>query len=312
MKQNITLTEPLSVDEIVAKFFNNLPITCISPHYDELPLCIGGSALALQDKLEIKNVNVFSKSQYVSPEYESKLQEQLFEEGNSDIFSKERIQFVSPLRRTEDDNCLESLGVNSRIYLEKNEAPLRGYGLGDGKEGITFPTAPENWWKNPEEEILLNNLKIEFKEYMSEKNNVFIPIGIKYHIDHVLVRRAAISAANELNNSGKLNANLFFYEDQPYAGLSAIKSNDWIDANRIIANCASTDIVIDLQKKISLIDFYTSQLEDGYSMGIENRAIEIGNMDLSGKIQPIERIYKLNTAKIHELTKLDNFKQQNS
>ncbi|MFH1770134.1 MAG: hypothetical protein ABH828_01115 [archaeon] len=308
MIETNNLSEILSIDKLV-DVFNNFPIIYISPHFDDFALSNGGFAFTFQNKLAIRTITVFSQSQYVSPEYELQLKNQLSEQGNSDKFSEERIRHVSNiLRINEDNSCLESLDLEPSILLGKDEAPIRGYGLGDGKEGITFPTAPQSWLENPKEIILVNSLKKEFKNYMSEKMNIFIPLGVQYHIDHVLVRKAAISAANELNTSGELNVNLFFYEDLPYAGLSTNKSSDWNDAKKIIANCTPEDIIIDLEKKLGLIDFFPSQREDGYFRGIKNRAIEIGKMHMSEKnIQSMERIYKLNTNKIYELTKLDDY-----
>ncbi|PIY60237.1 hypothetical protein COY95_02805, partial [Candidatus Woesearchaeota archaeon CG_4_10_14_0_8_um_filter_47_5] len=286
-------TRYVSPENIITEVLDEIcEIIFLAPHYDDLPLSIGGIVRVLNGAVRVTNVNVFSLSQYVSPEYNDPSIP-----GDALTLTQERIRFVTDIRKREDEQCLGLLGITDLIYLDKNEAPLRGYLDLDGSSGITFPLARPGWHER--ESGLVEELKRTFKDYMKKKGNVFVPLVIKYHIDHTVVRRAALDAARELYNEGKLEATVFFYEDQPYAGLSDSSLDDWSDVRIIIECCQAYDILIDLEEKLRLIDFYPSQREEGYENGVRNRAQIIGEeYPCTG---PAERFYKLDPSTLAEL-----------
>jgi hypothetical protein len=272
-------------------------ITIFSPHFDDTSLSLGGFLFEAGKYFSISNLVIASISQYVSPDYPDK--DKVPGTPDDIEIDDPRTKYVTKLRKGEDKAVMETLGVES-LLLDELDGPLRGYGV-DTKDGFTSPTAEEGWWKNSNEIDYMARLKEQFKTYLQEEGNVFIPLALNYHIDHVLVRMAALQAAKELGDD--LKANIFFYEDLPYAGLSKEDEPGWADANKVIEMCDTIDIAVDLDSKVKIaVNGYPSQLEDTYEGGVRARANTIGALydDV-----PHERIYKLDKDKLAEFS-MDN------
>jgi LmbE family N-acetylglucosaminyl deacetylase len=108
------------------------------------------------------------------------------------VFTKDQSE-----RKKENEKALALLGARS-FDLNLTDAPERS-------QKILF-SSPLN---DPQ---TLNELTQAFRNLPFAYDNVFAPLGIGWHIDHLLVYEAALKAFPE---------NLFFYEDSPYHFSSA-------------------------------------------------------------------------------------------
>jgi len=117
-----------------------------------------------------------------------------------------------------------------------------------------------------------------------------LPLGIKEHIDHILVREAVMDARDEMVHH--TNATICFGEDQPYSGLA--NKNDWDKARAFINDLPITEINyrIDAERKSDLLmKHYPSQVEESYREGVLNRADQL--KEKYGSNTGVERIYRL-------------------
>jgi hypothetical protein len=100
---------------------------------------------------------------------------------------------------------------------------------------------------------------------------LIFPTAFKEHIDHFIVREAAIEVAKEV--SPKQKAAFYFQEDKPYGGIATPEEKDRV-ASFVAKNSLKTktyqydpEAVIDKAFK-----YYISQVEEVYKTGIRNRA----------------------------------------
>ena len=119
---------------------------------------------------------------------------------------------------------------------------------------------------------------------------MIFPIAFKEHIDHFIVREAAMAVANELGANRK--AAFYFQEDKPYGGISdeaeLARIDEFIKENTLEARTYTCDPqkVIDLAFK-----HYVSQVEEVYKTGIRERSRVLKQQMKSEK--PCDRIYML-------------------
>ena len=119
-----------------------------------------------------------------------------------------------------------------------------------------------------------------------------LPLGIKEHIDHILLREALMDAWDELEQ--KTNTTICFGEDQPYAGLA--DKNDWDIARSYLNALPLIEInyPIDTERKSDLLmNHYPSQVEESYREGVLNRAEQLKQK--YGSDTGLERLYRLET-----------------
>jgi len=261
-------------------------IIILSPHYDDVPLTFGGylNELTHNQLVKTKNiriVNIFSRSNYQARD----------DQGNSDG-SLKRMQFATGIRLLEDLNCLDALigkGHYSYEIKAERECVVRQKNWKPG-EAFEFPQGTRNDFDDEDWQIF-NRIKKYAREWLLLKETaLLLPIGIKEHIDHIILREAVIETLNELDQ--KVAATIYFGEDQPYTGLADkadwAKIRDFISKNPV----DHADYLIDEGKKTKLVwDYYPTQVEDSYREGILNRSKQLKEENESNS--GVERIYRL-------------------
>ena len=115
-------------------------------------------------------------------------------------------------------------------------------------------------------------------------------MAFKEHIDHFIIREAAIEIARETGPERK--AAFYFQEDKPYGGIATTEEQDritsFIKENDLKPRTYACDpeAVIDCAFK-----YYISQVEEVYKTGIRQRA---GFLQVSMQSdRPCDRIYLL-------------------
>jgi len=261
-------------------------IIILSPHYDDVPLTFGGylDALVANQLISDKNIriiNIFSRSNYLSFD----------DEGNKDI-SLKRIQYVMGIRILEDLNCLDELighdNYNYEIKAEPEclvrEKKLVSDGVFEFLPGDR-DSFDDNDWKS------YNRIKEYAREWLTlEDTAVLLPMGMKEHVDHVILREAVTDTRNELGQDA--SSIVYVGEDLPYTGLA--DTNDWDKLNLFFNGLVFRHInySIDEHRKIKLImKHYPTQFEDSYKEGVLKRADQLKQK--FGTDTGVERIYQI-------------------
>lgn len=244
-------------------------ILCVSPHYDDFLFFLGAYVLEMKksnllDTKEFTNISVFSRSNYQERDIE----------GNRDQ-SLQRVQYATGIRLIEDLECLDYLlGAHNYVYrvLGENESQVRGKLLNEGEGEMemafgSYETLDEGDFS------ILERLKDSLSQSaMQEDTAIVLPLSMKGHIDHFIVREAGVYALNQPTSK----AAFYFAEDKPYAGLmneeeSAV-NDDFIKKMRL------TDKTFAYQPEEILriaYRFYPSQVDRVYDEGIRNRASQL-------------------------------------
>jgi len=261
-------------------------IIILSPHYDDVVLTFGGylGAMVSNRLIHTRNIriiHIFSRSNY-----------QLRDDAGNRDQSLERIQYATGIRLMEDLNCLDDLighGNYSYELLAERECMMRQKSWKEG-EAFEFPHGTREDF-NPEDWQIYEQIKKQSRKWLVNRDcAILLPLGIKEHIDHILLREAVMDAREELADN--TNAVICFGEDQPYAGLA--DQNDWDAARAYILNLPAKEInyQIDESRKADLImKHYPSQVEDSYREGVLNRAEQLKGE--YGTDTGVERMYRL-------------------
>jgi len=272
--------------EHISEVVSEKNIIILSPHYDDVVLTFGGylDALVSNQLIQTKNIriiHIFSRSNYQLRD----------DEGNRDQ-SLERIQYATGIRLMEDLNCLDDLiGHGNYTYeiMAERECMMRQKSWKAG-EAFEFPQGTRKDFNADDWEIYGQIKKQAGKWLISEDCAIMLPLGIKEHIDHILLREAIMDARDELEQSAI--ATIYFGEDQPYAGLA--DKNDWEIARGFINQLPAMEInyPIDAERKSDLLmKHYPSQVEESYREGVLNRAEQLRQKFASDT--GVERIYRL-------------------
>jgi hypothetical protein len=260
-------------------------IIILSPHYDDVPLTFGGYLMRMAGegflkKHRIRIVNIFSRSNYLARD----------DKGNSDT-SVGRTQYATGIRLLEDLTCLDGiLGFGNYSYEIKaeRECVLRQKEWKPG-EKFEFPQGNQSTFDEEDRQIF-NRIKKYAQAWLVQSDTaLLVPLGVKEHIDHVMVRDAVMEVKEELN---PIKAAIYFGEDQPYTGLAS--KEDWQVAEQFIQKNAlhAVDYQIDAQQKADLIKRnYPTQVESSYLEGILNRADQL--KESVHVACDLERIYQL-------------------
>ena len=144
------------------------------------------------------------------------------------------------------------------------------------------------------DEQIFKRMKQRIRLWSDYKDTALIfPIAFKEHIDHFLVREAAVEVAKE--TGANANATFYFQEDKPYGGIATSIERERIDnfIHEHKLECRTyrydPECIIDLAFK-----HYVSQVEEIYKTGIRNRGRflqESANAD-----GPCDRIYLYNSS----------------
>ncbi|SRR6266487_445124 len=260
-------------------------IVVFSPHFDDFLFMLGGYVTELQKSslLATKNFHIlliFSRSNYLAGT------------GNNNFDnSLNRIKLATGKRLLEDQECIDMLlGKFNYRYelLGENECFTRGKSYADSE--MEFPHGMFADFDEQDRQIFeRTKQKILFWSALKDTALIF-PMAFKEHIDHFIVREAAIEVVKESGTDRK--AAFYFQEDKPYGGIATTSEHERI-ANFIKENklqprtyACDPEIVIDYAFK-----YYISQVEEVYKTGIRERAGFLQRSMHSDR--PCDRIYLL-------------------
>jgi hypothetical protein len=264
-------------------------IIVFCPHYDDFSLDMGGYILELKDRgiLQLKHFHillVFSISNYLTAQGGS----------NFDV-SQDRIKYATGRRVIEDNNCIdELLGEHQYRYelMREREAMLRSKVFADSE--MEYPQGGYNNFSEEDHQII-SRLQHLVKQWASQENTALVfPLAIKEHIDHFILREAAIRVANEMVKVAK--ASFYFLEDRPYAGIMAPEDRARLE-NFITCNKLQPRVFRHHPEKVVDLVFkhYISLADDVYRKGVVQRSQQLQEeYDLDG---PCDRIFWLPTDK---------------
>jgi len=226
-------------------------------------------------------VNVFSRSTYQARD----------DAGNRDT-SLRRIQHATGIRLIEDLECLDELlgrGAYEYELMAERECVVRQKAWKPG-EKFEFPQGNRSTFDAEEREILAS-LRRAAREWLApEDTALFLPLGVKEHVDHVLLREAVLEERAAMGPAAR--AKLCFGEDQPYAGLAS--EEDWRIAGAFIAGLGlvPVDVPVDIDRKVELVmRGYPSQVEASYREGMLARSRQLAA--LCGAARGVERLWVL-------------------
>jgi len=263
---------------------NNIII--LAPHYDDVVLTFGGylDALFKSGRLAkkfIRVVHIFSRSNYQARDHD----------GNRDT-SLPRVQFATGVRLLEDLECLDALIGHGHYNYElkaERECVVRLKAWKPG-EKMEFPQGNLSTF-DEEEQRIFTQLKKYAREWLAHANTaVLVPLGVKEHVDHVMLRDAVFATRHIL--LGKAKAALYLGEDQPYTGLAS--EEDWRVAKTFMAQhrLEALTYEIDAMRKARLVEkHYPSQYEVIYRDGVLHRADELAK-EMKEPV-PLERMYRI-------------------
>jgi hypothetical protein len=263
-------------------------IVVFSPHFDDVLFMLGGyiDELKRSGSLHTKKFHInllFSKSNYLAG-------------TGKENFSKslERIKFATGQRLLEDQECIdEMLGMFNYRYeiLGERECFTRGKQFADSE--MEFPHGMYEDFDETDWAIFRRmKERIRFWAQYPDTALVF-PIAFKEHIDHFIVREAAVEVTKELDGAGK--AGFYFQEDKPYGGIATEPEKERID-RFISANALECRTFrYDPEHMITLaFKHYVTQVEEIYKTGIRKRASYL--QQLAHADGPCDRIYLYNPS----------------
>lgn len=214
----------------------------VSPHIDDAFLSLGGT-LAKNSSKRQKVVNVFAVTDFAPRGGCPK--------GDSDCVSRLR-------KREELANC-NLIGADVD-FLPFPDAPMRGYKrVVDESPRLDL------------ERDLIRQIKEEIRNRLLDSEQVFLPLAIGRHVDHVLTCRIGLEIGIEEQCLHKT----YFYEDQPYSTTKP-RLYSLIDLSKGGARLEPSLISFPWRKKWNLCVTYQSQFSNKvyrkilrYSKGIK-------------------------------------------
>jgi LmbE family N-acetylglucosaminyl deacetylase len=216
----------------------------LSPHSDDIALSLGAFLLGMPSALHINIITAFSISECTADD------------------SIKDSAVVSSIRKAEDVDFANSLGRHIEVrWLDRQDAPLR---LHIPDEAV-FSSKPSYMSWN-EVQYLTDKMKEEYNNF----DLLFAPMGLGKHIDHIVVRNAAL----ELLKDG---FPLVFYEDIPYAAdLSLTDIDEYakqledISGQNLELFHIKTGVTI--EKKLALLSCYRSQMDSRTESRVRSHA----------------------------------------
>jgi LmbE family N-acetylglucosaminyl deacetylase len=253
----------------VKEVISESSIICVSPHYDDFLFFLGGYALELRRAgllctKRFTNISTFSRSNYQERDAE----------GNKDT-SLSRVQYATGIRIIEDLQCLDALlGAHGYVYriLGENESQLRGKILNEGDDEMEMAFGSYDTMNNEDRKVLDRVTSVIRALALQDDTAIVLPLSMKGHIDHFIVREAGVAAMKE--NPG--HARFYFAEDKPYAGLLNEQenkiNNDFIEKYKLddIGFPFNPDEIIRLA-----YEHYPSQVDAVYDKGVFARSEQL-------------------------------------
>ena len=175
--------------------------------------------------------------------------------------------------------------------MGEEESQVRGKILNEGEGEMEMAFGSYENMDGHDREILAR-MKDAAMDYMAQEDTaVILPLSMKGHIDHFIVREAGLTAAKEAGSSRR--AAVYFAEDKPYAGMmDGVESkinDDFIAANGLAdkAFAHHPEEILELAFK-----HYPSQVDEVYNTGIRDRSRYL--KELYNVSCECDRIYQYN------------------
>jgi len=261
-------------------------IVVFSPHFDDFLFMLGGYSAELKKcgQLGTKKFHInilFSRSNYLARSGKDNCDNSL-----------ERVKLATGKRLLEDQECIdEILGRFTYRYelAGEDECFTRGKSFADSE--MEFPHGMYEDFDETDKQIF-ERMKQRISLWADSRDTALVfPIAFKEHIDHFIVREAAVEIAKEKGTGA--NAAFYFHEDKPYGGIATSVERERIDNFILGHKLESRTYRYDPEYMIDLaFKHYVSQVEDVYKTGIRNRGIflqESANAD-----GPCDRVYLYN------------------
>jgi hypothetical protein len=274
----------LSIEDVIPE--SNIVV--FSPHFDDFLFMLGGyvSELKRFDLLNTKSFHIlilFSRSNYQAGSGDK----------NFDV-SLERVKFATGNRLLEDQECIDEILGKSNYRYElagENECFTRGKHMANSE--MEFPHGMFDDF-NELDIAIFERMKSRIKFWSAFTDTALVfPLAFKEHIDHFIVREAAVEVAKDSGAHAK--ASFYFQEDKPYGGITteeeAARTENFITEHKL----ESRTYRYDPESMIHLaFKHYTSQVEEVYKTGIRNRAAAL--QELMKSDCACDRIYKYNSG----------------
>lgn len=234
----------------------------LSPHSDDVAFSLGG--MIINDMLnELHVVTIFSVSSCTE----------------SDI--DEPIDVITHMRKQEDRDFFYSVSKDIAVsHMDMLDAPLR---LGISEDQVFSISCPENGCK---ESVSIYN---HIKSIYNPNTLLIAPLAIGGHIDHWIVRNAALKLADE-------GYPIALYEDLPYSGdITRGQIERYVSNIKLEGKVKFSAITVQLgqciEAKKQKIYAYRSQINDLTISRILRHANNVGNGI------PSERLWVSDNAK---------------
>lgn len=239
-------------------------IVIFSPHFDDVLFMLGGYVNELKkanllDSKSIHIIIIFSRSNYLAATGA----------GNFDN-SLDRVKLATGKRLLEDQCCNDELfGRFNYTYelLGEDECFVRGKAFADSE--MEFPHGMFEDF-DEDDSAIFSRMQRVIERYTGLTDTALVfPVAFKEHIDHFIVREAAIAVAKKRDNG----ATFYFHEDKPYGGiadeLELARVSEFVRLHRLAARTYTCD-----PEEVIRLAFahYVSQVEEVYKTGIRRRA----------------------------------------
>ncbi|SFS69041.1 hypothetical protein [Paenibacillus sp. BC26] len=258
----------LPIEDVIPE----MNIIVISPHYDDFLFFLGGYVLELKERdllhtKQFRIINVFSRSNYLAHTGS----------GNFDA-GLERIKLATGKRLLEDLNCIDEL-LNPYNYgyelLAEYECFTRGKALASSE--MEFPHGMFPDFDARDQQIYDRMLERIAKWAMLPDTALVFPIAFKEHIDHFIVREAAVRIASRLGSEAR--AAFYFQEDKPYGGIATEEEEARIDAFILAHRLERRGYRHHPERVVELaFHHYISQVDEVYRIGVRDRADTLSRM----------------------------------
>lgn len=251
----------------IAEVIPESTIVVFSPHFDDLLFMLGSYVLALNNTQQLNNkqfhiIVLFSRSNYQAGS------------GNANFDTRvERIKLATGHRVIEDQDCInELLGRYQYTYelAGEDECFVRGKQFADSD--MEFPHGTYEDF-DAQDHVIFARMQQRIRRWADQEDTALVfPLAFKEHIDHFIVREAAITVAQE--RPRPTGATFYFQEDKPYGGLATpeelARTEAFITEHQVTSRCYAADpeAVIRLAFK-----HYVSQVEEVYKTGIRQRTV---------------------------------------
>lgn len=195
----------------------------ISPHCDDALLSLGGTMLKWRrSSHDVLVITLFGTCGW-SVEPEADLAE------------------LSEVNRAEEAAALRAADVGS-ICLTHPEVLLRGY---------------DEWNAPPKkaDQVLCQRLAADIMDHVPAGAEVFAPLAIGSHTDHVVTHRAVLAATDTLAQRG---CKVSWYEDVPYVWYEPLITT--VTVGGVKLKPLAQDVTEEFMRKCKLLRMYKSQI----------------------------------------------------